>query len=324
MEENFSPKQIAEALSVSESSIKRWCDRGVIATTKTHGGHRRITLEGLMAFLEATNRQILAPSALGVGGRVAQPSNGASSPAELTEQELLTLRENFEAAIIRGDEKECRKMLSHWYAGCQSFAKISDELIAPTFHRIGELWHASEIEIFQERRACEICTRLVHEFRRLMAEPMQSAPLAIGATCSGDHYSMPSKLVEVVLREAGWRAANFGANIPLKSLKSAVHLECPKLVWLSVSHVDNIAQFVLDLHEFWDSIPRDITLVVGGRALNDELRMQLRYRYTAHCETLQQLSALAIALRNAPGKVTNMAYLPIQKRLNSESSTSSV
>jgi MerR family transcriptional regulator, light-induced transcriptional regulator len=298
MDDNFSPKQVAEALSVSESSIKRWCDRGAIATTKTHGGHRRITLAGLMAFLEASDRQVLDPYSLGIG-KVRQldpPRHDREQPqGQQSNAELKKVRDHFENALIRGDEKECRKSLSHFYAACQSFAMVCDEFIAPAFHRLGALWHNAEIEIFQERRACEICSRLVHEFRRLLMEPPATAPLAIGASIAGDYYSLPSQLVEVVLRESGWRAINIGSNLPLKSLEAAVRRDHPKLVWLSVSHVTDDNTFVSELHEFWASIPRDVTLVVGGRVLNDELRPKLRY--TAHCDTLQQLSTLALALK---------------------------
>jgi excisionase family DNA binding protein len=325
MEENFSPKQVAEALNVSESSVKRWCDRGAIATSKTQGGHRRITLDGLMAFLESSNRQVLVPSSLGMGGlRLSDPERSVRERNESSQfhAELPTLRVHFENALIRGDEKECRRKLSHFYAGCQSFAMVCDDLIAPAFHRLGELWHKSEIEIFQERRACEICSRLVHEFRRLMMEPPSSAPLAIGSTIAGDYYSLPSQLVEAVLREAGWRAMNIGSNLPLKSLAAAVHRDQPKMVWLSISHLADTDAFVRDLQDFWETIPRDVTLVVGGRALHDELRPKLRY--TAHCDTLQQLSTLSVALKSGSGETPGFAHFPMQKRLKSESSTSSV
>ncbi|REJ93532.1 MAG: helix-turn-helix domain-containing protein [Planctomycetota bacterium] len=50
MNDLLTPKQVARAISVSESSIKRWCDRGAIATQYTPGGHRRIPLSGLLEF----------------------------------------------------------------------------------------------------------------------------------------------------------------------------------------------------------------------------------------------------------------------------------
>ena len=67
------------------------------------------------------------------------------------------------------------------------------------------------------------------------------------------------------------------------------------MVWLSVSYIEDRVQFVRELNEFSDSLPQDVSFVVGGRALSDDLRPKLRY--TAHCDTMVQLSTLARALR---------------------------
>jgi len=299
MEDNFSPKQVAIALKVSESSVKRWCDRGAIGTVKTHGGHRRISFDALMEFLSLTNREISDPSAIGLGGSDASPLDDSSKIDRTTNDQLL--RQRFEDALIRGDERECRKILIQWYGFEQSFAQVADDLIAPTFRKIGQLWHASSIEIFQERRACEICNRLTNEFRRVIIEPLPTAPKSIGCTSTGDHYCVPGQLIEVVLREAGWRATNIGSNVPLGSLAVAVRQERPKLVWLSVSHIENKDAFVRELHEFCDSIPQEVSLVVGGRALTDDIRPRLRY--TAHCDTMSQLSTLAKSIRSSMKQV---------------------
>ena len=44
MKQVLSPREMATVLGVSESSIKRWVDDGAITSTKTAGGHRRITV----------------------------------------------------------------------------------------------------------------------------------------------------------------------------------------------------------------------------------------------------------------------------------------
>ena len=40
----LSPRQLAVAIGVSESSLKRWADDGRLAVERTAGGHRRIPL----------------------------------------------------------------------------------------------------------------------------------------------------------------------------------------------------------------------------------------------------------------------------------------
>ncbi len=304
VQKDFSPKQVADALRVSESSIKRWCDRGAIQTLKTLGGHRRIPLDSLLAFLESTNREIADYSQLDIGPA---PEGVKASPAEAAEERpglLAGLQESLEAALIRGDERECRRTMIEWYDRQGSFSNLADDLIASTFRRLGELWRQGRLEIFQERRAVELCSRLTHEFRRLFADPPATAPYALGGTLSGDHYMLIGQLIEVTLREIGWRAVNLGVNLPFASYAEAVRRERPRLVWLSVSHVDDKPQFIEDFRKFWSTLPQDTALVVGGRELTDNLRPQLNF--TAHCDTMQQLASFAKSLKaNQPVRSSN-------------------
>ena len=53
----LTPKELAEAIGASESSIRRWVDTGDIRVARTAGGHRRITLSEAIRFI----RQIEAP-----------------------------------------------------------------------------------------------------------------------------------------------------------------------------------------------------------------------------------------------------------------------
>jgi excisionase family DNA binding protein len=296
LEKSFSPKQVADALDVSESSIKRWCDRGAIRTVKTFGGHRRIPLEGLLTFLEETKREISNHAALGMElGRAKRSGESPSDQSKRCPVDDASIRQFFEDALIRGDENECRRLLIEHFDRHASFAVVADELIAPAFRGVGELWHRGDVEVFQERRACELCSRLIQEFRRLFPEPSSTTPLAMGGSSSGDNYALPGRLVEVVLREIGWRSMNLGVNLPFDTLREAVRIEKPKLVWLSASHLTNKEVFADELKGFWESLPKETLLVVGGRELTDDFRPRLRY--TSHCDNLQQLVRLAESLR---------------------------
>lgn len=299
MESQLTTRQVASALQVSESSVKRWCDRGVIPTIKTVGGHRRIPLDGLLEFLEATNRQLIRPEELGLGaansrtGQVSVPTSPLLDPSKLSEATQL-LRQQFEEAVIAGDEKGCRRVLSQWFAIEQKFSSLADELIAHTFHKLGEMWSCQKLEIFEERRGCEICTQLLYELRRLIPEPAPNAPLAIGGAPEGDHYSLPSQMVEIVLRECGWRPSNLGVNLPLRSMGSAIRKSQPKMFWLSASHLASKESFLAEYKEFVASIPQETVIVLGGRALDDQIRPHMKY--TAHCDNLQQLARFATAM----------------------------
>lgn len=290
MEQHLTTRQVAEALSVSESSVKRWCDSGAIPTVRTVGGHRRIPMPGFLRFLEESKQQVRVPL-------VKDPEPLSPSTAEKPAGDL---PRQFVAALAQGDEDRCREVLSRHYAHRQSIAELADEFVAEAFHVLGDKWTCGEIEVYQERRGCEIVSRLMHEFRRLIPEPAARAPLALGGAPAHDYYSLPTQLVDLVLRECGWRSMNLGSNLPLSTIAAAVEEHRPRLLWLSVSHLVDPHAFVEEYQSFRKGLPSDLMVVIGGRALTDELRPHLDY--TGHCDNMQQLASLASAVHaSRPG-----------------------
>ena len=55
----LSPKELAQAIGVSESSLKRWADEGLLRATRTAGGHRRIPLAEAIRFLRDTQATLV-------------------------------------------------------------------------------------------------------------------------------------------------------------------------------------------------------------------------------------------------------------------------
>lgn len=287
MEEHLTTRQVAEALSVSESSVKRWCNNGAIPTVRTVGGHRRIPLSSFLKFLEETDRNVMLPIAAKgfdrTSGNSPQPNLSTGDPQQL-----------FEMALSSGEDTKCRDLLTAAYARKESLAWLADTFISTTMKAFGDQWNCGDLEIYQERRGVEICARLLYEFRRLIPEPPGNGPLALGGSPEGDLYSLPTQIVELVLREAGWRAMNLGANLPLPTLAAAIEEHRPRLLWLSVSHLDDSKKFVEQYAELCKKLPSETIVVLGGRALDDEVRPQLEY--TAHCDNMQQLASFAQAL----------------------------
>ncbi len=290
MEDQLTTRQVAEALNVSESSVKRWCDRGAIPTVRTLGGHRRIPLSGFLKFLEETNREALVSKPQDLSSHELPVFEGCSS--------IETLLPQFEKALLEGNELKCLTVLTQYYSNNMCFAQLADEFIAATFRHLGELWDCGSLEIYQERRGCEVCHRVLHDFRRLLPETPLSAPIAIGASPAGDSYTLPNQIIELVLQECSWRAINLGINLPFETIARAVSNYQPRLLWLSVSHVDDEEAFVKNYGDFQNQLPAQTIVVLGGRALHDKLRPRLKY--TGHCDNMQQLSAFAAAIRSNP------------------------
>ena len=284
----YSTKQIANALGSSESSVKRWCDNDVIPAVRTVGGHRRIALDGLRQFLDSTGRELVAPYVLGlpkldIGRTVDIP--GGIEPSRIA----------FRKAMADGDEDACREILQERLDAGWTRSRAADFLITDAMHGIGQAWDCKELDIYQERRGCDISIRLINELRRGLAPLRDDAPVAIGGSPEGDHYQLPSAMVDLTLRELGWNAVSLGHNLPWDSFIQASHDYQPSIMWLSVSHISDASSLVLHQNRLADNLGEDVSLLVGGRAINDAIRPRLQY--TAFCESMQHLNELAAMMR---------------------------
>lgn len=290
-----SPKQAARAFGVSESSLKRWCDQGRIPFVRTAGGHRKMPIADVLDFVRRHDQALASPEILGL------PAVSPRSHSGLTRG-----RPRLAEALLAGDELLARQVVLDLYLAQHSLSVICDEVIAGAFRDIGDRWACQQADVFQERRGCEIALRILFELRRL--QPAQENKCrAIGGTIEGDAYCLPSAMAELVLRQSGFQATSLGTGIPFESLTRAVEAIRPRLFWLSVSHIreglDFVSQFAA-LSATCASV--GTALVVGGRALVEDLRRKMTY--AAYCDNMQHLESFAKVLlrsKSTGGKASN-------------------
>ncbi len=284
MKDPVTPKQVAWAIQVSESSVKRWCDRGVIPTQYTAGGHRRIPMSGLLDFLRSSKQQLVRPELLGLPATTGQTNRVIDRAAgQLTE------------ALMQGDEELTRQIILDLYLAEHSISAICDQVIAKSFVEIGDRWQCGNAEVYQERFGCELAMRVLHELRMFVPVPPADAPTAIGGAITGDQYDLATAMVELVLRDNKWIATSLGGNLPFNTLGPAIKQHRPKMFWISASHLADELQFVEAYAKLYDEFGMDVAFVVGGRALTEEIRQQMKY--AAYCDNLQHLETFAQTLR---------------------------
>lgn len=360
--DHYSPKQVAERLGVSESSVKRWLDQGVVPVLRTAGGHRRVSEESVEELLRQLKTTSGFPRLSPVGGdassqnapaprdnrdrgdfaseRSASPSPSSLSPANLASgtafpavapagaapfsepkgqsgrmaefaptgyessgqessgqhlgpAQLKEISDRFSDALLHGRHPDCIRQIDLLVALGFPLATAADLLLTPAMHRLGERWECGEAAVYQERRACNIALELIHRLKQRLSASIEG-PVAIGGSPQGDHYQLPTALVELALCERGWRATSLGSNLPLFDFLKAVQEYQPRVVWFSISHVDDEDALVEDFNRLATSLPKQTALLIGGRGATDSIRPRLRY--TGHCDSLRNLADLADSL----------------------------
>ncbi len=175
---------------------------------------------------------------------------------------------------------------------------IVDDVISPVFHQIGLAWQQGVLDIYEERRACEICISALRELKSLLPPVTANAPTAIGGSVLHDHYSLPNFVVQLTLQANRWNATSLGSHLPLSAFRKAVADHDPRLLWISISHIEDAAKLQFELNQFATGLPESTTLVIGGRAITSSFRSGLKS--VICCDNMSQLLAFThnLTIRN--------------------------
>jgi excisionase family DNA binding protein len=289
MKQLLSPKDLARATGVSESSLKRWADSGRLECTRTAGGHRRIPLAEAVRFIRESSISVLDPSMLGITLQ--------NRPVQSTEES----NEYFSELVLSGREEEAIGYLSNEYLSGNGFASLCDGPVRHSLEQVGHAWartsdgQEKNLRIAEEHRSVDIILQALQQLRRMVQSP-ETAPVAIGGAPPGDPYLVPSLCAALSLLGDGWRTANLGPSSPFEVLRTAAVRAKAKLVWVSISVESpeaNIRQGLEMLSE--TMLGMNGSVVVGGRKLPEELTRGIPGVHTA--TTMREMVLFSRGLR---------------------------
>jgi MerR family transcriptional regulator, light-induced transcriptional regulator len=278
-ERTLSPRQAAQALGASESSLKRWIDAGELEARRSAGGHRRLPVAEVLRFAQREGLQVRNGDLLGL-----PPVQAGRS-----------LRRDVQVALMAGDEAALRRHLLTAHLDGIGVAALADGPIRAAMAMIGRRWLKGPGGIADEHRATLIAARAIDALRDALPQPAPDAPLALGGAPAGDPYLLPTMLTGLVLQEAGWRTIDLGPDCPDAAVLAATGRYQANLVWRTYSSTPDTRSgpALRHLASALDGIP----LVVGGRT-SHALGSALRVSSITHVGDMAGLFAHAVAIRS--------------------------
>ncbi len=283
-----STAQVAAALGVSVTTVKRWVDEGILPAQKTPGGHRKLLLADVLRTVREGNFPHLDLTRL----NLARLDRGTPDPETVSGQLLSALR--------AADAAAARALVRDSHAGGLAVETLADAVVAPAMAQLGHEWEKGRIDVLHEHRGTLTCAAALYALKaELEANAGPDRPVAVGGGPERDPYLLANLLAEMTLLEAGWQAVNLGPNTPLASFRKALAEFSPRLLWLSVSYLEDPAAFVDGYQGLYrEAVRAGVAVAVGGRALTESLRTGLPY--TTYGDGMTHLAAFARSLHPAP------------------------
>jgi len=261
-------REVAQLCRVSDATVKRWEDAGLLTSERTCGKHRRFRAEEVARF---QREQGLGQKACHGDQSILVSTRRRSSRAN-SNSTLFDL-------LVGGCEEETANFIIGTYLQGTALAEIFDELISPAMRRIGESWYRGELSVTQEHLATRAAHYAVHKLRTSLPLPEMRGKLAFCAAMEGDLHELPAYLAQVAIENEGWDVMNFGANTPLFALNEEISKHAPQAVCLSATYFADIERLSRDYREFRETAVRlKIPVILGGKIFDDD---HIRRRFPA-------------------------------------------
>jgi excisionase family DNA binding protein len=286
----LSPKELAAAIGVSESSLKRWVDSGRLTVQRTAGGHRRIPIEEAVRFVRAEGYTVRDPACFGVAccGQV-ENADG--------------LVDAVYTALKNGDAQQCQNLVTTAYLSGMTVPALCDGPLMLALGRIREASLQGDDSIVNKHVAASIVVQVIEHIRQHLRRLSDDAPVALGGGVCDHHCLVPSLMFGVTLQDAGFRPVNLGPNTPDGAVIAAAKRYKPALVWRAITNSERPEQTAADVCRLAEQLG-PIPLVIGGREVH-----KLRLGCASRIHVIGSLCefgafARALALATIPAAMT--------------------
>jgi MerR family transcriptional regulator, light-induced transcriptional regulator len=283
-------KETARVLGVSEASVKRWADSGLLPMEKTAGGHRRFRPEDVAAVRRAGPTVGEAPLSRKRGAPSARP---AHAPEFAPGREAALAEETFQA-LLDGRDEELSALLVSLYLDGHSVGQIADGLLCVEMRRIGDLWHVGELSVAQEHVATRTAVVALQTFQAsLQGTAGDEGMRALCCSVEDDFHDLPLRLAALTVEAAGLAVFNLGPSTPFSALAEAVLRFRPELVCVSSTVLLRLDRAAYEYSGFHKAARRvGAAVVLGGAGFREEV-VRMRFPADLHAEGFRQLEEFA-------------------------------
>jgi MerR family transcriptional regulator, light-induced transcriptional regulator len=280
-------REAARVLGVSEASVKRWADSGLLPMEKTAGGHRRFRPEDVAII----RRMGLSVEESGFNrNRSAAVLYARSAPdAKLAPGGEGALVEETFRALTEGRDEELSALLVNLHLHGQSVGAIADGFLCAAMRRVGDLWHAGELSVAQEHVATRTAVVALQKLQAVLDAPEEGGRHALCCSVEDDFHELPLRLAALTLEASGLEVFNLGASTPFPALSEAVERFRPDLVCVSSTVMVRLDRAVYDYAAFRKVARRfGAAVVLGGAGFADE-GVRKRLPADLHAESFRHL-----------------------------------
>ena len=273
-EPGVSIKSAAQLTGLSVHVIRAWEKRYAAVAPGRSETQRRLYSPLEIARLELLRRATEAGHAIGCVVRLtdeqllrllpeAEPTNITKFPIAAP----FSLEEALDAAfdaVANLKSDELQQVLHRALVACGR-GTMTQRLLVPLIHRIGDAWEHGELRIAHEHVASAVIRTFLGNFVRQHSET-PCAPMLLVSTPAGQHHELGAMLAAAAASDLGWRVTYLGPNLPAEEIAGAFRQNNAHAIALSIVYPCDDAALPAQLRQLRSFLPAGTPIYAGGRA----------------------------------------------------------
>jgi DNA-binding transcriptional MerR regulator/methylmalonyl-CoA mutase cobalamin-binding subunit len=285
-------KAVANRTGLSAHVIRIWEKRYGAVTPERTGTNRRLYSDEQIERLGLLRDVTKAGHSIGHVAKLpteklrqlAQESREICPPAPHTTRATSPSEALLEAGVAAVKALDARALDETLKSGATQLGAqgLLQRVIAPLAQTIGDLWRDGTLTAAHEHFATATIRVFLGQAARPFAGAEQSPVLAVG-TPSGQLHELGALLAGAAAANLGWHVTYLGPSLPAAEIVGAARQNRARAVALSLVYPEDDPKLVGELAAIRQSLPPEVALLVGGRAM------------PAYRDLLERLGAIPVA-----------------------------
>jgi MerR family transcriptional regulator, light-induced transcriptional regulator len=258
----LSTADVARLFNVTETTVKRWADDGMLKCQRTPGGHRKFEMKHVVDFINEHHYEPTGTLTLdandGMGTRIQSAVLG---------RDFNALSQIFVEKVLSVGRPDIFGYLSYLYQHNIALWEIYDLIVAPGMREIGTQWEKGMIGINHEHHASyETLDALAKLQSQIVIKP-RNGKSVVCASVGGDMHEIGLRCTSYIFESQGWTVHYLGAMIPHSSIIAAIQEVKPSIVCLSLTNPNHSETIHNEIEEVVAASRRvHAVVIVGGQA----------------------------------------------------------
>ncbi len=194
--------------------------------------------------------------------------------AKLRPPPTANVADRYLRALLAGDAARAERIVTQALSNGWSLADVYVLLLQHALYEVGRLWEHGQLSVAQEHVCTAITQQIMTSLHGRLFQTAKTGKWLLATSIGGNFHSVGIRMLADIFELDGWHTSYLGADAPAQMILDRLASSPHDVLAISAAldaHVPSVAALIVALRG--SPLGRNLWIMVGGRAFNDDLEL---------------------------------------------------